>query len=273
MQKIRSPVSGKKINVEGVVNNTIQTKNYNIIREHLVNKLITDEIIMNDEKIDIFCKKIKEKVDFLIHNIYKLKEGGVLILGDTSHGDSLQEFLLTSFFTELLDANPDLKQIISSSVFFTENIYQTSKLHANKIGSAFIGLDDVCNINYGSTNSSMIKKRNYEAHIKWSEIINNTMSKEKLNIICVGRSHIYNTKNIRKNGVEIYAGSLQSFLNNTKIEVCVLSNTNLNFKDNYNKSEIKNIKNNDIYNIFFFTHNSIIDESELNELSPPYMLL
>jgi len=267
MQKIRSPVSGKKINVKGDVNHTIQTKIYNIIRENLINKLEEDEIKMNDKKIDIFCKNIKEQIDFLIHNIYNLREGGVLILGDASHGDSLQEFLLDSFFKELLDVNPDLKKIISTSVFFTENIYQTSKLHANNIGSVFVGLDDVCNINYGSTNSSMIKKRNLKAHIKWSEIINNTMSEEKLNIICVGRSHIYNTKNIRKNGVEIYAGSLQSFLNNTKIEVCVLSNTNLNFKDNYNKSEIKNIKNNDIFNIFFFTKSSIIDADSSSSMS------
>ena len=128
--------------------------------------------------------------------------------------------------------NKEFKSILKKAHYFSENAYQMDELKTNGYGKMFIGLDDKTNVN---ANKYDELKRNHQANTIWPEIILNNQS-PILNIISVGRSHLYAVKAKKEDSRLQKVSSFQDVLKlktSKPITVFTMNNDlNLNY-DNY----------------------------------------
>ncbi len=86
--------------------------------------------------------------------------------------------------------NKEFKSMLKKAHYFSENRYQMEELEEKGYGQKFIGLDDGIKISASKFDEL---KRNHQANTTWPEIILKNES-PGLNIISVGRSHLYAVK-------------------------------------------------------------------------------
>ena len=184
----------KKSSARSIVNKTIRSQSFRDSLKNSIsndyfknNTLDLDEVAELEEKrvSDIKPKLIKD-IKSIESAIRKNKNGGFIIFGDQHHGDLAFDFIVKMFPS----LNKEFKSILKKAHYFSENGYQMNELKENGYGKKFIGLDDKTKVNFDKYDEL---KRNHQANTEWPVIILDNLS-PVLNIISVGRSHLYAVK-------------------------------------------------------------------------------
>lgn len=190
-----------------------ETKNDNLNKKDLIEKIkkkiiqedpyLEEDDVLSNEEID----KIKKDYETLINILNKQKNGGIIILGDPSHGAN--SLLYLNYFYKLGVLPKKSKKILENSVIFTE----INGKDYQDFSQLIFDMDIITGFQDLSQNDKLIamEHRCYTANDKWSKIILKNINKDKVNIICVGRAHIYCFKE-KLNEEEINAKSLQEIL-------------------------------------------------------------
>ena len=258
MKKVLNPNTGNRIREKSPVGRSVKQKYKEDIKTVIewINDKIDEEDIDDDDPEN--CKNyIAERIVKDYYKIsgamHKLKKGGILIIGDKEHGQSLEDYILQSPITSLIESST-LHDILKKATVFTEKSTQFKKLEV-KIPNC-IALDEQPDI------SKIIKEvgipdRNYKCHPLWAKTIYDKFDKQNLNIVCVGTSHIYNTKNI--DNINTYISkSLQSYIRRYIHNQNVFTiSQSIDRYSKYNDNEIKHIKNSRKKNIYLLTDESI----------------
>lgn len=184
----------KKSSARSIANKTIRSQSFrdslktSISNDYFKNNILDlDEVAELEEKrvSDIKPKLIKD-IKSIESAIRKNKNGGFIIFGDSHHGNLAYEFIVKIFPS----LNKEFKSILKKAHYFSENRNQMEELEEKGYGQKFIGLDDGTDVNLDTYDEL---KRNHQANTLWPKIIFNNLS-TGLNIISVGRSHLYSVK-------------------------------------------------------------------------------
>ena len=162
------------------------------------------------------------------------RKSGFIIFGDSHHGDLVFDYII-KIYPKL---NDNIKEIIKNTSFFSENSYQMSEIKRRNYGKCFIGLDDDTKLDLNTYDEL---KRNHESNYRWSEIILKNKGKG-LNIISIGRSHLYSIKAKKESNNLENVTSFPNYFSNIigiKIKVYAMNNQlNVKFDDYKEYSKI-----------------------------------
>ena len=142
---------------------------------------------MEEKRISEIKPKLLKDLHSIEKALIKNKNGGFIIFGDSHHGDLVFDFI-EKIYPNL---NTSLKNILKNAHYFSENDYQMNDIMENGYGKKFIGLDDNVEVNLDDFDEL---KRNHQANQTWPKIILNNKTNTGVNIISVGRSHLYSIK-------------------------------------------------------------------------------
>lgn len=142
---------------------------------------------MEEKRISEIKPKLLKDLHSIEKALIKNKNGGFIIFGDSHHGDLVFDFI-EKIYPNL---NTPLKNILKNAHYFSENDYQMNNIMENGYGKKFIGLDDNVEVNPDDFDEL---KRNHQANQTWPKIILNNKTNTGVNIISVGRSHLYSIK-------------------------------------------------------------------------------
>lgn len=142
---------------------------------------------MEEKRISEIKPKLLKDLHSIEKTLIKNKNGGFIIFGDSHHGDLVFDFI-EKIYPNL---NTQLKNILKNAHYFSENDYQMNDIMENGYGKKFIGLDDNVEVNPDDFDEL---KRNHQANQTWPKIILNNKTNTGVNIISVGRSHLYSIK-------------------------------------------------------------------------------
>ena len=162
------------------------------------------------------------------------RNSGFIVFGDSHHGDLVFDFIIR-IYPKL---NENIKEIIKNANYFSENSYQMNEIKRRNYGKSFIGLDDDTKLNLNTYDEL---KRNHQANDKWSEIILKNRG-EGLNIISIGRSHLYSIKAKKESNSLEDVTSFPNYFSNIigiKVKVYAMNNElNVKFDDYKEYSKI-----------------------------------
>lgn len=184
----------RRSNATLIANKTIRSQSFrDSLRDSISNDYFKNNSLDLDELAEIEEKRVSEIKPKLIKDIKsiesairKCSEGGFILFGDAHHGDLAFDFIVNMFPS----LNKEFKSMLKKAHYFSEKRYQMEKLEERGYGQKFIGLDDGIKISASKFDEL---KRNHQANTTWPEIILKNES-PGLNIISVGRSHLYAVK-------------------------------------------------------------------------------
>lgn len=226
----------RKSSAKSIANKTVISQSF---RDSIRNSISEDYFKNNsldlDEVAEIEEKRVSEIKPKLIKDIKSIEsairknnQGGFILFGDSHHGDLAFDFIVKMFPS----LNKEFKSILKKAHYFSENAYQMNELKNKGYGQKFIGLDDGTKVSAGKYDEL---KRNHQANTTWPEIILNNLS-PGLNIISVGRSHIYAVKakkeDSRLQKVDSFQDVLKSKTSKPITVFTMNNNLDLNY-DNY----------------------------------------
>ncbi len=120
--------------------------------------------------------------------------GSIYVFGDERHGAQLFDLLDVILPT----LSPAHKDLLHKSRFFTESAgaYVDFKKHM-PVATDFIPLDDLLGLNPVAANSAeKYAKRLHTLNNHWIPYIDDNLTARGLNIIALGRSHLYNARGL-----------------------------------------------------------------------------
>ena len=154
----------------------------------LENAFDLDEVAeMEEKRISEIKPKLLKDLRTIEKALIKNKNGGFILFGDSHHGDLAFDFI-EKIYPNL---NASLKNILKNAHYFSENDYQMNDIMKSGYGKKFVGLDDDVAVD---PNNFDELKRNHQANQTWPEIILKNKTNKGINIISVGRSHLYSVK-------------------------------------------------------------------------------
>ena len=130
--------------------------------------------------------------------------GSIYVFGDPHHGTLL--FQMLNIILPVL--SPSQRRMLEKSHYFTEvsgsyEEFQDNMPHSTR----FFPVDEILNLNPASRNDEMMAKRFHMLNNHWSPFISAHLTKAGINIISLGRSHLYPAFGLPENSAWPIAGN------------------------------------------------------------------
>ena len=229
-KKLRKKKSNKT--KKNIFNNNLSQLSTNEILDKTFDDL-DDFLELEEKSIEEIKPTIIKDLTSIKNALLKNKNGGYIVFGDSHHGDAFFDYLLQIYNS----LTSDLQKILKNAYYFSENYYQLEDIKKNNIGKKFFGMDDIIKSNIGED----ISKRNYQANRDWTQIILKNKN-SGINIISVGRSHLYTVKGKKDTSkiVKIisFQNHLRKYIKSPITAFAMNHNIELNY-DNYKNQSYK----------------------------------